>query len=50
MNNSAYKKVISKLKEKHHFPKNIPEKEQCYQGYFPDSNQRLIKKYLCLIN
>ena len=46
MNNSAYKKVISKLKEKHNFPKNIPEKEQCYQGYFSDSNQRLIKKYL----
>lgn len=46
MNNSVYKNIVSELKKKYPYPKDIPKLEQCYQGYFPDSNQRLVKKYL----
>ena len=46
MNKSVYKKIVSELKKKYPYPKDIPKLEQCYQGYFPDSNQRLVKKYL----
>ena len=46
MNNIVYKKIVSELKKKNPYPSEMPKLDQCYQGYFPDSNQRLIQKYL----